>query len=307
MRRLDLVSWLRIVDISHVGYEVSGFWRGILNHLRNPGFWSALLVIFVMTSASTAVAADCDECGKRLMWGSGLCAQCRLAALSEMAEPLVDALEERIEKNVEATEMDGTVHRYNPQGPHRYRGRDERRVLFVNGMRTDFDEFEESTQRLADIIGRPVTGIYSGGVTRGIASSIALQIDNWSSGTGYAQSLPDGRALVRELDRAAREEQDVILICYSRGTMLAEAVVKNHRWAGNHVTIYAFGCAVSGRFAVREYYKIVNRGDRLMRDRMVDQRNLVWGRRGTHAFGDYLDNLEHGRFDHALSLMDDVR
>jgi len=269
-------------------------------------------LIFAAVTASSALAADCERCGKKLKWGSGTCAQCKLEVLRGITEPVADAVNEaiteaapkRLEKSIEAVVMDGTVHQFQPTGTTRYRGRDARRVLFVNGMRTDFDVFTQDTQRLANVIGRPVTGIYSGGITRGVASSVALQIDNWSQGTGYAQRLPDGRALISELDRASDDGKDVILICYSRGTMLTEAIVKSHRWARDHATIYAFGCAVSSAFPVREYYKIVNRDDDLMRDRMIDTRNLVWGIGGSHDFMDYLDNLEHGRFDRELPLME---
>jgi len=273
-----------------------------------------VVLVFVMVTAPNASAADCERCGNKLKWGTGTCAPCKLEILRGIAEPVADAVNEvvtetvpkRLDKNIEAVMMDGAVHQFQPRGTVRYRGRDTRRVLFVNGMRTDFDMFTAATQRLANVIGRPVTGIYSGGITRGVVSSVALQIDNWSQGTGYAQNLPDGRALIGELDRAAREGADVILICYSRGTMLTEAIVKDHRWAGNHTTIYALGCAVSGVFPVREYYKIVNRDDELMRDRMIDKRNLVWGSSGSHDLMDYLDNLEYGRFDRVLPLMEGV-
>ncbi|MBN2225982.1 MAG: LamG domain-containing protein [candidate division Zixibacteria bacterium] len=259
-----------------------------------------LLAIFICTSLVIATEY-CTECGKKLKWGKGTCAACKLKALAETVKEIDKDLgiSQKIEENRESREKTGTVHNFYPTGKQYS---NDRKLIYINGMRTSFDQFKENSQELADLLGRPVTGVYAGGATQGMASSIAIQVENWTK-MGPARGLPEGQALINEIEKARQENKHVDLVCHSRGTMVTEAVLRDYDWAYNNVTVYAFGCAVSGTFPTKSYYKIVNKDDYLMKDRMIDTRNLVWGPSGGHDFSAYLHNLRIDNYDTELPLI----
>jgi hypothetical protein len=268
--------------------------------------------ITLAISALTVAAANCTKCGKKLSFGFGTCLECKQEALKPVvkaAEPLLKAAEPvlaRLSNNVASAEHCGEVWRFDPKGQYRYAGPTDRDLLFINGMRTDFADFKQQAQMLADVLGRPVTAVYAGGLTRGVATSPLIEIQNLTK-LGAVEQLPEAKSLANELRRAEQGSRKVDLVCYSRGTMLTEAILQRQgAWAGNNVTVYALGCAVAGTFPVRNYYKIVNRQDSLMKDRMVDNRQVVWGRDGTHDLADYIKNLETSNYDAALPLMESV-
>jgi len=193
----------------------------------------------------------------------------------------------------------GTVEEFAPRSKRR--APNGRTTIYVNGVLTPFGSFRREAQSLADVLGRPVAGVYAGGATQGLASTAVLQIENLTR-FGPATLLPEGRSLLRLLRQAEAAEREVDLVCHSRGAMVADAILRRVPWARDHVTVYAFGCTVWRAFPVRSYYKIVNRGDRLLKRRIVTEKNVVCGRSGGHPFADYVENLRTDNYDTDLPL-----
>jgi len=278
--------------------------------MRNPVLRLALAGLFCLLFSSVAYCANyCTSCGKKLLFGVGTCAACKVVKTKQTVQAVDEKydiskkIETRVQKQVTAKLNNGKIVTFSPDRYARYSsGRD---LVYINGMRTDFDRFVKDARYLANLLGRDLTAVYAGGSDRGVVSSVALQVENWTN-EGFSAQMAEGKSLLKVLRRSKRAGRKVDMVCYSRGTMVTEAILSDFPWARDHITVYAFGCAVSGDFPVRSFYKIVNKDDILMKDRMLDNSIVVWGRSGGHDFYEYMDNLVHNNYTRKLPLAEDA-